>query len=284
MSSATSIEGSADLKTEAAQPDAGFKPWHFFVLVSLAAATVAVLMSRRASPEHLILLSFTIGAAGVAAAAFYRMLAPLALRDASMLSERPSERALAALEREKALVLRSIKELEFDRAMGKVSPKDFDEMAGRLRARALMLMKQIDAGGSGYRELIERELQARLNSRRAGSSDPATARSDRLSPDSALGASSRSRRSAAREGGQGYGESADQPPPKATAVRRSSAKAEASAKADRAVRDPAPRDPGTDGSLDPATEARACLACGTSNDHDAVFCKKCGKSLTVLIQ
>ena len=43
----------------------------------------------------------------------------------------------AALEREKALVLRSIKELEFDRAMGKVSPKDFDEMAGRLRARAI---------------------------------------------------------------------------------------------------------------------------------------------------
>ena len=288
MSSATSIEGSAGLKTEAAQQDAGFKPWHFFVLVSLAAATVAVLMSRRASPEHLILLSFTIGAAGLAAAAFYRMLAPLAQRDVSMLSERPSERALAALEREKALVLRSIKELEFDRAMGKVSPKDFDEMAGRLRARALMLMKQIDAGGSGYRELIERELQARLNSRRAGSSDPATAsQSDRFRPDSVLGASSGSRRSAAREGGQDLGESADQPPPKATAVRRSSAKAEASAKADRVVPDPAPRDLGTAGSLDPATEARACLACqscGTSNDHDAVFCKKCGKSLTVLIQ
>jgi hypothetical protein len=226
MSSATSIERNVGLKAEATQSDAGFKPWHFFVLVSLAASTVAVLMSRRASPEHLILLSFTIGAAGVAAAAFYRTLAPLALRDVSLLSERPTQRALAALEREKALVLRSIKELEFDRAMGKVSPKDFDEMAGRLRARALMLMKQIDAGGSGYRELIERELQARLISRRAGSADPATA-----------------------------------------------------------LRDPAPRDPGRAGSLDPVTgEARACLSCGTSNDHDAVFCKKCGKSITVLIQ
>jgi len=266
MSSATSIERNAGLKAEATQSDAGFKPWHFFVLVSLAASTVAVLMSRRASPEHLILLSFTIGAAGLAAAACYRMLAPLALRDVSLLSERPTERALAALEREKALVLRSIKELEFDRAMGKVSPKDFDEMAGRLRARALLLMKQIDAGGSGYRELIERELQARLKSRRAGSSDLATtARSDRLRPDSALGASSRSRRSAAREGGQGYGESAE-----------ASAKAE-----DRALQD---QGPGSAGSFDPATEARACLSCGTRNDHDAVFCKKCGKSITVLIQ
>jgi hypothetical protein len=162
MSSATSIERNVGLKAEATQSDAGFKPWHFFVLVSLAASTVAVLMSRRASPEHLILLSFTIGAAGVAAAAFYRTLAPLALRDVSLLSERPTERALAALEREKALVLRSIKELEFDRAMGKVSTRDFDEMAGRLRARAVMLMKQLDEGGSVYRELIERELRARL--------------------------------------------------------------------------------------------------------------------------
>ena len=53
----------------------------------------------------------------------------------------------AVLEREKLLVLRSIKELEFDRAMGKVSPKDFDEMAGRLRARAMSLMQQLDTEG-----------------------------------------------------------------------------------------------------------------------------------------
>ena len=45
-------------------------------------------------------------------------------------------RTRAALEREKTLSLRSIKELEFDRAMGKVSEKDFAEMGARLRARA----------------------------------------------------------------------------------------------------------------------------------------------------
>ena len=42
-----------------------------------------------------------------------------------------SESMRAVLEREKMLVLRSIKELEFDRAMGKLSEKDFDEMAGQ---------------------------------------------------------------------------------------------------------------------------------------------------------
>ena len=163
MSSATSID------------DAGFRPWHFFILAALAAATIAVLLSRQSAPEHLILISLTIAAAGAAAAGFYRMLAPLALEDVSVLDERPSERARALLEREKALVLRSIKELEFDKAMGKVSPKDFDEMAGRLRTRAVMLMKQLDEGASAYREMIERELKTRMKAGRPGSSDPGAA-------------------------------------------------------------------------------------------------------------
>jgi hypothetical protein len=42
-----------------------------------------------------------------------------------------------------------------------VSPQDFDEMAGRLRARAIGIMKQLDAGTSAYRDLIEKELAAR---------------------------------------------------------------------------------------------------------------------------
>ena len=60
------------------------------------------------------------------------------------------------------LVLRSIKELEFDRGMGKVSEKDFDEMSARLRARAARLMRQLDAG-SLYREQIEKEIAKRLD-------------------------------------------------------------------------------------------------------------------------
>ena len=67
-------------------------------------------------------------------------------------------RTRIALEREKTLVLRSIKELEFDFAMGKIAKADFDEMSGRLRARALGLMRQLDAGG-GYREQIAEEVE-----------------------------------------------------------------------------------------------------------------------------
>ena len=55
-----------------------------------------------------------------------------------------------------------MKELEFDRAMGKVSDQDFDEMGGRLRARARTLLKQLDVDETAYRDLIERELAERL--------------------------------------------------------------------------------------------------------------------------
>jgi hypothetical protein len=49
--------------------------------------------------------------------------------------------------------------------MGKVSPQDFEEMADRLRARALGIMKQLDAGAKVYRELIEKELAARTGNK-----------------------------------------------------------------------------------------------------------------------
>jgi hypothetical protein len=180
MSSATSTDG-------------GFRPWHFFVLAALAAATVAVLMSRQSTPAHLILISITIGSAGAAAAAFYRMLVPLTVDDVTVLGQRQSERARAAMEREKALVLRSIKELEFDRAMGKVSPRDFEEMSARLRGRAMMLIKQADEGGAGYRELIERELSARLVTRpRSGATEDSPTVAS-LEPPEARPASARNR-------------------------------------------------------------------------------------------
>ena len=70
-----------------------------------------------------------------------------------------SARARAALDREKMLVLRTIKELEFDKAMGKIAESDFQEMVGRLRARAIGILTQLDSQGEGYRGLIERDVR-----------------------------------------------------------------------------------------------------------------------------
>src|SRR5262245_32185508 len=139
-----------------------FRASHFFILASLLAATAAVIMSRQSTPEHLILISLTVASAGLAAAGFYRVLSPLVGEVAESSQEPLSQRERAVLDREKALTLRSLKELEFDRSMGKVSQADFDDMAGRLRARAIDLMKQLDESSSGYRTIIERELTTRL--------------------------------------------------------------------------------------------------------------------------
>src|SRR5262245_46978618 len=119
---------SSETSTKPADP--GFQLTHFFILLSLLAATVAVMLAKPSAPENLILISLTIGAAGVAAYAFYRVLAPLVAPQADYEREPLSARLRADLEREKALTLRSIKELEFDHAMGKLSQRDFDDMCG----------------------------------------------------------------------------------------------------------------------------------------------------------
>jgi hypothetical protein len=137
------------------------QPWQLFTLAGLVGATITVFLSRGQSPSAVILLSLTIFAAAVVGIAALRTVMPLTGKAAPDNTQVVGGRTRAALDREKALVLRSIKELEFDRAMGKVSDKDFTEMSTRLRARATRLMRQLDAGG-GYREQIEREIEKRL--------------------------------------------------------------------------------------------------------------------------
>ena len=192
MSSATSTD------------DQGLRPWQFFLLAGMLAATGVVLVAAGQSPASIIVLSLTVVSASFVALAAYRSLAPLVTPDGGEAPQLIVGHTRAALEREKTLVLRAIKDLEFDFAMKKVAKHDFDEMSARLRARALGLMRQLDTEG-GYREAIERELAARLGTTVTIPKVAATA--------------------------------ARVPPP-------------------------------------------VICACGTANDHDAQFCKKCGAKLS----
>ena len=144
------------------------QPWQFFTLAGLVGATIVVFLSEGQTPAGIILLSLVIfGAAGVGIAA-WRMFSPLTGANEPAGPQMFGGRTRAALEREKTLVLRSIKDLEFDHAMGKVSDKDFSEMGARLRARAGGLIRQLDAGTS-YRQAIEAEIEKRV-----GPPDPST--------------------------------------------------------------------------------------------------------------
>jgi hypothetical protein len=149
---------SSETSTES-QPS--FEPWQLFTLAGLIGATIAVFMARGESPAAVIMISITIFAAAGVGIAALRTFLPLTQKTSTDGARIVGGRTRAALEREKTLLLRSIKELEFDRAMGKVSEKDFVEMGGRLRARAARLMRQLDAG-AGYRSEIEREIVKRI--------------------------------------------------------------------------------------------------------------------------
>ena len=101
-------------------------------------------------------LAFTAGA-------LWRMIDPLARLEA------PGTGAAAAqgrgfvreVEREKQLVLKAIKEIEFDYQMRKISERDYREMVERYRNRAMRLISELEAGGD-FRGLIEKELKLRL--------------------------------------------------------------------------------------------------------------------------
>jgi hypothetical protein len=127
----------------------------------MLSATGVVLIVAGQSPASIIVLSLTVIAASMVALGAYRAFAPLVVPEGEHMPPLILGRTRAALEREKTLVLRSIKELEFDFAMKKVASSDFDELSARLRARAIGLMRQLDEGG-GYKAEIEKELRHRL--------------------------------------------------------------------------------------------------------------------------
>lgn len=134
---------SSEISTEKLVRDSGLQPWHFYLLLSMAGATWAVLQARDTQPASLLLLSAAVLAAGAVGIALH--YAVLGFMGVALPEHGPLARsAREALEVEKVIVMRSIKELEFDRAMRKISDADFAEIDQRLRARAVSLMAELE--------------------------------------------------------------------------------------------------------------------------------------------
>jgi hypothetical protein len=147
----------------------GVRPWQFFLVAALGLAGVAVYVVRQQPAPVVTLTALTVLAAGYAGFMLYRTLGSLVEAHAPHETSMVAGRTRAALERDKTLTLRAIKELEFDRAMGKIAEGDFTEMRDRLRARAVRLLRDLD-GATAYRARIEADLAAR-----AATTSPATA-------------------------------------------------------------------------------------------------------------
>jgi hypothetical protein len=142
-----------------------------------------------------------------------------------------------AEEEQKQSVLRALKDLEFERSVGKISEEDYAELVTKYRAEAKRLLRLLDEEAQPRREHVEALVAKRL--RRAGLADDLV------------------QRVSARRGGDAARDEED-------------ADADAGADADT--------DTGADADTDTdvAPKTGACASCGTVNDADAVFCKKCG--------
>jgi hypothetical protein len=70
--------------------------------------------------------------------------------------------APSKVEEEKRAVLRALKDLEFERGVGKITPEDYAELTAKYRAEAKRLMQRVDEALAPAREQVERSLSLRL--------------------------------------------------------------------------------------------------------------------------
>jgi DNA-directed RNA polymerase sigma subunit (sigma70/sigma32) len=143
-------------------------------------------------------------------------------------------------------VLKAIKEVELDYQMRKIAERDYREMVERYRTRALRLMTEIEAGDD-FRSLIEKELAMRL--KLEGARPAAEPSKSVASPAAAVITLN-------------------------LAEQTRQALANLSTEEEKVLRERY----GTGESADHA-QRPACGSCGTTNDNDARFCKKCGAKL-----
>lgn len=171
-------------RTEPVGEPGGLRPWHLLALATLVAVAAGVVVTRGTPLANTVAIAAIVVTAAFVAAAAARTIVPLLAPDAGEQVEMIAGRTRAGLEREKMLVLRSIKDAEFDRAMKKISDADFQEMSVRLRSRAAGILRQLDGEGRGYRARIERDLATRLGPPPA-SAAPAPAQAEAASVDRA---------------------------------------------------------------------------------------------------
>ncbi|WP_159397989.1 zinc ribbon domain-containing protein [Sorangium cellulosum] len=236
---------------------------HARYVVPLAVLVLAVVAGLLSGPPAVILVLAGGALVGVIAIlwASLRVLVgetPLSGADAYALG------APSAEEEQKQAVLRALKDLEFERSVGKISDEDYAELVAKYRAEAKRLLRLLDAGAQPRRDQVAELVAKRL--RRAGLQGddgvPAEAAPGEVAAAaSALeGAAAKATSARRKQDGAGQAAELERDPEPATAAEGAGDKSEEAAATEAGE----------------STRASACAVCGTVNDHDALFCKKCG--------
>jgi hypothetical protein len=149
-----------------------------------------------------------------------------------------------AEEEQKRAVLRALKDLEFERSVGKIDEHDYRELVEHYRTEAKRLLRMLDDEAVPRRAQAEELLAKRLRAEAGGDDDDAEPIQDVIGEELARRERKANKKKRKKE--------------------RARLEAETSAKS--------PVDP----TAEVDDDGRTCVACGTTNDLDAVFCKKCG--------
>ena len=183
---------------------------------------------------------------------------PLSGADAYALAAPRSE------EEQKRAVLRALKDLEFERSVGKISEEDYVELVARYRGEAKRLLRRLDEEAQPRRDRVEALVAKRL--RREGLAVEGAAPIATEAPASEAEAEAGASKPVASDDADR--KSADAAARAGKAKKRKKGREPAASEASEA--------PQASAAPAPAAVTRTCAACGTKNDPDAVFCKKCG--------
>ena len=183
---------------------------------------------------------------------------------------------------EKESLLKNLADLRFDHEAGKISDADFERLDGKLRERTKTVLRLLDADVEPFRAEAERLIAGRLGgaprdpfrevapemrqsgSSAANSSEESTTKKEKKAVREAMLARS-SEESTTKKEKKEVRDAMLAAQDELAAASKHDAKTEADApKADAPKADA------------PKAGTKACPSCATSNDVDAVFCKKCG--------
>lgn len=170
----------------------------------------------------------------------WQSLQALSGDDSMSLEEALTLAAPAAEEEQKVALLRALKDLEFERRVGKVSEEDFSALSTRYRSEARALLLRLDTRYEPVRQRIAAEVEALVREADDGPGDSAECVG---SPEPT-------------------GEAVDLGP--VPAPRRKVSRKRARSAGDTPKRQ---------------VPTRACKGCGARNRLDRVQCRKCGKPL-----
>ncbi len=127
----------------------------------LLSLTIAIVLGNLYGVQ-LVVLTFAASALLLVIWLLWNSVQALAGESELTFEEAFSLGARSAEEEQKRAVLRALKDLEYERSVGKISEDDFHEYSARYRAEAKRLMQTLDENLAEGRKQVERELERRL--------------------------------------------------------------------------------------------------------------------------